>query len=118
MIIGKSKGYISHPYLQFLAGHKGDIEARCSTNKGRLPPEMVEDMRAAYERCRSLLETKDAEAPPRRKSKRTRFFLPESRERLRNITWDSKGLPQLSTHFLRGLHNSKQREGEGTFLGA
>jgi hypothetical protein len=45
LIIAESKGKISHPYLQFIAGHKGDIEARYSTNKGMLPPDMVEDMR-------------------------------------------------------------------------
>ncbi|MEM3028508.1 MAG: site-specific integrase, partial [Candidatus Bathyarchaeia archaeon] len=45
LIIAESKGKISHPYLQFIAGHKGDIEARYSTNKGILPPDMIEDMR-------------------------------------------------------------------------
>ena len=39
LIIAESEGKISHPYLQFIAGHKGDIEAtyrhqqRCSTSK-------------------------------------------------------------------------------------
>ena len=57
LIIAESKGAISHPYLQFIAGHKGDIEARYSTNKGRLPPEMIEDMRQAYARSQEYLET-------------------------------------------------------------
>lgn len=57
LIIAESKGKISHPYLQFIAGHKGDIEARYSTNKGRQPPEMVEDIRKAYERCEPFLST-------------------------------------------------------------
>ena len=57
LIIAESKGKISHPYLQFIAGHKGDIEARYSTNKGRLPPEMVEDMRSAYRVCEPFLST-------------------------------------------------------------
>jgi len=48
MIIAESKGKISHPYLQFLMGHKGDIEARYSTNKGILPPDMIEDIRRCY----------------------------------------------------------------------
>jgi len=48
LIIAESKGKISHPYLQFIAGHKGDVEARYSTNKGRLPPDMIEDMRKCY----------------------------------------------------------------------
>jgi hypothetical protein len=51
MIIAESKGKISHPYLQFIMGHKGDLEARYSTNKGVLPPDMVEDTRKAYREC-------------------------------------------------------------------
>lgn len=57
LIISESKGKISHPYLQFIAGHKGDIEARYSTNKGRLPPEMIEGMRNAYQQCEPFLST-------------------------------------------------------------
>jgi integrase len=57
MIIAESKGKISHPYLQFLMGHKGDIEARYSTNKGVLPPEMIEDMRKCYKECEPFLTT-------------------------------------------------------------
>ena len=57
MIIAESKGKISHPYLQFMMGHKGDMEARYSTNKGVLPPDMIEDMRKAYRECEHLLST-------------------------------------------------------------
>ncbi len=57
LIIAESKSKISHPYLQFIAGHKGDIEARYSTNKGRLPPEMIEGMRSAYKDCEPFLST-------------------------------------------------------------
>ena len=57
LIIAESKGKISHPYLQFIAGHKGDIEARYSTNKGVLPPDMIEDMRNAYKQCEPFLST-------------------------------------------------------------
>lgn len=62
MIIAESKGLISHPYLQFLMGHKGDIEARYSTNKGRLPPAMIEEMREAYKKCEPVLSTKTESA--------------------------------------------------------
>ena len=61
MVIAESKGKISHPYLQFMMGHKGDIEARYSTNKGRLPPDMIEDMREAYKRSQDYLQTMKAE---------------------------------------------------------
>jgi hypothetical protein len=57
LIIAESKGKISHPYLQFIAGHKGDIEARYSTNKGKLPPDMIEDMRTQYKACEPFLGT-------------------------------------------------------------
>ncbi len=58
--IAESKGMISHRWRQFFMGHKGDIEARYSTNK-RLPPSMVEDMRAAYKKCTQFLETRASE---------------------------------------------------------
>ena len=57
MIIAESKGKISHPYLQFIMGHKGDIEARYSTNKGVLPPDMIEDIRRCYSECEQFLCT-------------------------------------------------------------
>jgi hypothetical protein len=57
MIFAESKGKISHPYLQFLMGHKGDIEARYSMNKGILPPEMIEDIRKCYKDSGSYLTT-------------------------------------------------------------
>jgi len=57
MIIAESRGKTSHPYLQFMMGHKGDMEARYSTNKGVLPPDMIEDMRKAYKECEPFLST-------------------------------------------------------------
>jgi len=57
MIIAESEGKASHPYLQFLMGHKGDIEARYSTNKGRLPPGMIEGMRKCSKGCEPFLST-------------------------------------------------------------
>jgi hypothetical protein len=70
MIVAESKGFISHPYLQFLMGHKGDIEARYSTNKGRLPPSMMEEMRGTYKKCEPLLSTK-AESASEEQIKKT-----------------------------------------------
>jgi len=70
MIVAESKGLISHPYLQFLMGHKGDIEARYSTNKGRLPPSMIEEMRAVYKKCEPHLSTK-AESASEEQIKKT-----------------------------------------------
>ncbi|KCZ71304.1 hypothetical protein ANME2D_02506 [Candidatus Methanoperedens nitroreducens] len=57
LIIAESKGKISHTYLQFIAGHKGDIESKYSTNKGRLPPEFIDDIRNSYKQCEPFLST-------------------------------------------------------------
>ena len=54
LIIAESKGDISHPYLQFVAGHKGDIEVRYSTNKGRLPPQMIQDIRVSFKKSEQV----------------------------------------------------------------
>ncbi len=59
--IAESKGFISHPWRMFFMGHKGDIESRYSTNKGRLPPDMIEGMRSAYLKCLPLLTTESRE---------------------------------------------------------
>ena len=77
MIIAESKGLLSHPYLQFLMGHKGDIEARYSTNKGRLPPTMIEEMRETYKKCEPLLSTKAESASDEqiKKTLREQFLL-------------------------------------------
>lgn len=48
LMLSESHGKISHAYRQFFMGHKGDIEARYTTNKGRLTPETIEDMRRTY----------------------------------------------------------------------
>jgi hypothetical protein len=60
--IAESKGLISHPWRMFFMGHKGDIEARYSTNKARLPPEMVEDMREHYRKASNLMQTISADS--------------------------------------------------------
>jgi hypothetical protein len=58
MLLAESHGKISHPYRVFFMGHKGDIEARYSTNKGRLPENLIEDMRSAFAASSEYLETK------------------------------------------------------------
>lgn len=68
--IAENRGWIFHPWRQFFMGHVGDIEARYSTNKGRLPPIMVEEMREAYKKCGPLLETTVRETTDEEKIKR------------------------------------------------
>ena len=38
-------------------GNKRDIEVTYSTNKGVLPPDMIEDMRKCYKECEPFLST-------------------------------------------------------------
>jgi hypothetical protein len=57
LLIAESQGKITHAYRQFFMGHTGDIEARYTTNKGRLPESMIEDMREAYKRSQKFLQT-------------------------------------------------------------
>jgi len=62
LLLAENHGKISHAYRQFFMGHKGDIEARYTTNKGRLPPSLIEDMRRSFMNCEEYLSTR----PPRR----------------------------------------------------
>lgn len=57
LLLAESNGKMTHAYRQFFMGHKGDIEARYTTNKGRLNDEMVADMRRAFLQSREFLCT-------------------------------------------------------------
>jgi hypothetical protein len=57
LMLAESKGLVLRDYRQFWMGHKGDIENRYTTNKGRLPETVVEDMREAYRRSQKFLQT-------------------------------------------------------------
>jgi hypothetical protein len=57
LMLAESKGHVLRDYRQFWMGHKGDIENRYTTNKGRLPDEVIEDMREAYKRSQGYLQT-------------------------------------------------------------
>lgn len=57
-MLAAEKVGIPERYVKFWMGHKGDMESVYTTNKRRLPSEMVEDMRQKYEKiCRESLET-------------------------------------------------------------
>jgi hypothetical protein len=61
LLIAENNGKMAHAYRQFFMGHKGDIEARYTTNKGRLPGNFIEDMRESYRRSLEYLETSKME---------------------------------------------------------
>ena len=50
LLMAKSNGCMTHAYRQFFMGHTGDMEARYTTNKGRLTEQMIEDMSGAFEK--------------------------------------------------------------------
>jgi hypothetical protein len=58
LLVAENHGKISHAYRQFFMGHKGDMEARYTTNKGRLPPAVIEDMRQSFLKCEEYLSTR------------------------------------------------------------
>ncbi|MDE2975324.1 MAG: hypothetical protein OXU64_11525 [Gemmatimonadota bacterium] len=55
LLLAESSGCMTHAYRQFFMGHTGDMEARYTTNKGRLTEQMVEDMRGAFARSEAFL---------------------------------------------------------------
>lgn len=57
LMIAENHGKLSHAYRQFFMGHKGNIEARYTTNKGKLPVNVIEDMRDSYRKCQEYLQT-------------------------------------------------------------
>ena len=78
LMLAESKGLVLRDYRQFWMGHKGDIENRYTTNKGRLPEEVIEDMRSAYKRSQKYLQTTAPESPGEDKMKeytRRQFLL-------------------------------------------
>ena len=57
LLLAESKGLMLRDYRIFWMGHKGDIEHRYTTNKYRLSPALLDDMRAAYRRSQVYLQT-------------------------------------------------------------
>lgn len=63
LMLSESKGYVLRDYRTFWMGHVGDIEHRYTTNKGRLPNQVIEDMRSGYDKSQEFLHTKVTELP-------------------------------------------------------
>lgn len=56
LLMAEARGKIAHDFRVFFMGHKGSIEAKYTTNKGILPDELIEEMRAAFTRSEYLLD--------------------------------------------------------------
>ena len=70
LLLAESKGKITHAYRQFFMGHKGDIEAKYTTNKHRLPEHLIADMKEAYERSQNFLTPFEEDNEVNEKSKK------------------------------------------------
>ncbi len=57
LLSAEAEGEVPHSVAQFFMGHRGDMTARYAQNRGQLPPEVIEQMRAAYKRCEPFLST-------------------------------------------------------------
>ena len=55
LLIAVSDGVLENNYRVYWMGHKGEMAARYSSNKASLPDDLIENMRAAYERARRYL---------------------------------------------------------------
>ncbi|MGI0133043.1 MAG: hypothetical protein ACREDK_08170 [Thermoplasmata archaeon] len=53
--IAEGQAKVAHRFVIHWGGHTGDITARYSLNKNRLPGDLVEEMREAYRRCEPIL---------------------------------------------------------------
>jgi hypothetical protein len=60
LLVAESKGKVAHDFRVFWMGHKGSMEARYTTNKGRLPHHLTDEMREAYTRCEPFLASEGA----------------------------------------------------------
>ncbi|CAI9831871.1 hypothetical protein IBTHAUMO2_450077 [Nitrosopumilaceae archaeon] len=67
LLMAESNGYMTHSYRQFFMGHKGDIEARYTTNRGRLTEQMLEDMRRCYRNSEQFLHPSDGDGIDKKK---------------------------------------------------
>jgi hypothetical protein len=70
LMLAESKGCVLRDYRTFWMGHVGDIEHRYTTNKGRLPAQVIEDMREAYGKSQEFLQTKVPQGPKEEDLKR------------------------------------------------
>lgn len=89
LLIAENHGKVSHSYRQFFMGHVGDIEARYTTNKGRLPEDFIEDMRRRFTDSEKYLTTRkvmnEEEERKRQFILTAEMLFPDKVEAIRNI---------------------------------
>ena len=57
LMLAEARGLVIRDFRVFWMGHCGDLENRYTTNKQKLPPDVVTDMRSSYERSEDFLQT-------------------------------------------------------------
>ncbi len=89
MMLSESKGLVLRDYRAFWMGHKGDIEARYTVNKGLLPDAVLEDMRRRFKDSEEYLTTRKARDEEDVRKKQflltAEMLFPDKLEEIRNI---------------------------------
>jgi integrase len=57
LLEAENDGKVAHPFTVLWLGHKGEMSARYSANRGKLASSMLDRMREAYRRCEPYLST-------------------------------------------------------------
>ncbi|MEW6604990.1 MAG: hypothetical protein AB1351_09955 [Thermoproteota archaeon] len=107
-------------------GHKGSIEAKYTTNKGKLPEALVKEMRDNFERSQEFLDLEKAETDPLEKAKRealARMSLllensktPEELARVQELIGQAlvSGNAKASSNSSQDSESSQQRKPSGS----
>ena len=90
LLMAESNGCMTHAYRQFFMGHTGDMEARYTTNKGRLTEQMIEDMRGAFARSEAFLRAGNADDGDA--ERRREVFLQSLRQQARTYGIDPSSI--------------------------
>ncbi|MGI0056678.1 MAG: hypothetical protein ACREAK_04810 [Nitrosarchaeum sp.] len=85
LIIAEAQGKTSHSFASFWFGHKGDMSARYSTNKGILSESLTKEMRESFQRSEELLDQEMTNKDPILKQKE------ELSDTIQNATSDELG---------------------------
>ena len=64
MLIAESRGKVAGDFRAFFMGHRGNIEARYTTNKGILSEILVKEMRQSFERSQEFLDLEIEQTDP------------------------------------------------------
>ncbi len=56
LLMAEARGKMVHDFRVFLMGHKGNMEARYTTNKGLLPNALVKEIKNAFKRSQEFLD--------------------------------------------------------------